>query len=237
MESTFMKTSCRAANLRPLLQDTQISAALTEFLDVFRRVSGDDERGMRLDSVLRTAQRSVVPDLARAGGHGTPSTLSQETYTALLAKLNLEAPERLYVDPTIGKKRGGQRYLSRDAQKHTDVIVDGIHYRSRHASSRDSNIQFSPAPGRQPCVGYIQDVCTHRRKSLAGDLIVETFLTVRSFQELSDEHAAFDIFRRFPHAGGRLYYDAITEELHMLKLPAHSESAKEPDGTADEISD
>ena len=47
MESTFMKTSCRAANLKPMTQDPRITPVLAEFLDTYRSVSGEDERGMK----------------------------------------------------------------------------------------------------------------------------------------------------------------------------------------------
>ncbi|KAI0324440.1 hypothetical protein GY45DRAFT_1262843 [Cubamyces sp. BRFM 1775] len=217
MESTFMKTSCRAANLRPLLRDTRIASALPEFLDVLRSISGDDERGMRLESVLRNASAPVIPDLVRSGSGGRSAMLSEASYAAFLLKLNLEADGPLYVDPTCTTKGEGQRYLPRDVREHGDIIINGMHYRTKDSSSRDSNIQYRSGSNRALCTGQILNIFTHRRKIASGDFIEETLLTVSKLQELTDEDARVDTFRKFPYVGGCLYYDGIVDEAVIIR--------------------
>ena len=80
-----MKTSCRATNLHPLLQDMAVKTSLEEFIRVYNELSGEDERGMRLDSVLRSTAQYTVP-AHRSGGKEI--TLDEDVYAALLKTLN-----------------------------------------------------------------------------------------------------------------------------------------------------
>lgn len=219
MEGTFMRTACRAANLRPLLQDPRIALDLAEFLETYGSVSGEDERGMRLDSVLRSANAFVVPDLTRKDGASKEIKLDGDTYAALLAHLNARSQTPLFVDASVAKKSDDQRYLSRGAHGHSDIIIHGIHYRCHHASSRDSNVQFcsTSSGGLVASAGYIESIFTHRRKSLDGQLITETFLAVRNLEELSEADSAHDNFRKFPYAGGRLYYDRESGAVRVIR--------------------
>ncbi|KAH9849302.1 hypothetical protein BC628DRAFT_1300549, partial [Trametes gibbosa] len=219
MEGTFMKTSCRAANLKPMLQDPRVAVDLEEFLKVYGDVSGEDERGMRLESVLRSNDAPfVVPDLSSPGNSGRESALSSETYIALLDRLNAESSTLLFVDPSVTAKQHHQRYLSHTIFNHSDIIIHGIHYRPQLTSSRDSNVQFHPHPDSLVAqAGSIQSIFTHRRKLRNGEFVSETFLAVKHLVELSGSDVQKDNFRKFPHAGGRLHYDEYAREVHVVR--------------------
>lgn len=214
MESTFMKTSCRAANLRPLLRDTAVKTALDEFVQVYNDLSGEDERGMRLDSVLRSTGLYAVP-AHRSGGKDL--TLDEDLYAALLKTLNHSLSSPLYIDRNVATKTQGQRYLSRQAHGHSDIIIHGIHYRSRKVAPRDSNIQFRVPGQDHPSAGSISSIFTHRRKLAEGQILEETFLSVRQFVDLESRDIPFNNFRKFPHVGGQLYYDGRNGEIHVLR--------------------
>ena len=223
-----MRTSCRAANLRPLLRDPAVSNALQEFTDVYHALSGEDERGMRLDSVLRSTGTSSVPDLADAPG-GKYTALDEDTYSALLRLLNGDSPASSYVDPKIARKGEQQRNLSRQALARNDIVISGIHYRTVQAASRDSNIQFT-IPGRdRASAGSIMSIFIHRRKSLQGDVVQETFLSVCELAELRPEDMQYDHFRRFPYVGGQLYRNEYTAGVYVLRpCDVHCHVARTP---------
>ena len=215
MESTFMKTTTRAANLRSKLDEPEAKEALAEFVETWHDISGEDERGMRLDSVLRSLSSFVVPDLSDGRkAQGKTSVLDQRSYTALLKKLNSDAGTALFVDSSAAK-RGGQRHLRREAQSHSDIIIRGIHFRPQCKSRRDSNIQFGSP--EDPRAGSIQQIVTHRRKTPEGEYIEETFLVVEELVQLSNSHREHDLFRKFPFAGGRLYYERGNVNLVVLR--------------------
>ncbi|OSC96548.1 hypothetical protein PYCCODRAFT_1378951 [Trametes coccinea BRFM310] len=217
MEGTFMKTSCRAANLRVLLQDSTLKSSLAEFLETFRALSGEDERGMRLDSILRSKESFVVP---QGSGSSTRSHLDEIVYNLLLKTLNGETDRATYVDSATTSKRAGERYLSREAQQHSDIIIRGIHYRTTPTSLRDSNVQYRlSSSDADPAVGRIRSIFTHSRKGVEGRWISETFLVVDRLEELSENDARLDNFRRYPYAGGRLYYEQVRPSYHVIRPP------------------
>ncbi|KAI9061491.1 hypothetical protein FKP32DRAFT_1575884 [Trametes sanguinea] len=218
MENTFMKSSCRASNLKALLQSAGLQDSLGEFLKTYRALSGEDERGMRLDSILRSLDASFVP--ASLESRGKPIVLDDRLYAGLLAAVQppSSSADPVYVDSTVATKQPGQRYLSRNAEDQTGIIIRSIHYRPSNTSPRDSNIQFRRAPeDTRKVAGCIRRIFSHRRKSAEGTWLEEVFLAVEELEELSVPDAKLDNFRKFPLVGGSLYYDRFSPDLRIIR--------------------
>ena len=204
-----MKTSCRAANLRPLLNERHIGAAFEDFMAVFNRNTGEEERGMRLDAILRN--RASGESLRRVGGKGQEFRMDDSTYAALRALLPCdESP-----------------VLRRPALRYPKVFISGIFYHTAQSSRRDSNILFTSSPGTPTVmdsaalssltnVGSIQNIFVHKRTLSNGEEVSETFLAVARYTELQASDIVHDRFRQFPIAGGRLVYDRI-EETRIIR--------------------
>ncbi|KAI0711247.1 hypothetical protein C8Q76DRAFT_568046, partial [Earliella scabrosa] len=221
LESTFMQTSCRAANLRPLLNDHHIGAAFQGFTEVFRKLSGEDERGLRLDAVLRGHSGGDARD---ARGRQSEIRLDDTTYRSLMTMLNSENPSVCYVDRKTDQP--GQIRLPRMATQYSKLLVSGIYYHSYRSAPRDSNVLFMPTSSPptpssaihvDASVGQIQAIFTHTRGLVTGAEVSETFLVVSRFTELEAEHAVHDRFRRVPIAGGRLVYDKLEQRPYIIR--------------------
>lgn len=211
-----MKTSCRASNLRPLLQDSQLRPFLQEFLQALDRKSGEDKRGLRLDAILRGGVQSSAAVLPPPDPTLRLSRLDDATYIALLMKLNAESVSTPYVNSAHNPPPSGSLRLPHSAQLYLKTFIRGIFYHVAHSSSRDSNILFTLPTFASPCVGCIVNIFSHSRPTSDGTR-TELFLLVRRYRELTPEDAVHDLFRQFPVAGGRLVYDA--EEDRCLIRP------------------
>lgn len=216
-----MKTSCRAANLRPLLQDHKIGPAFSDFMKVLNKLSGEDERGMRLDAILRMDRPDYTTPSLPPGGQDV--NLDKPHYLALLAFLNREQPSQPYVDRRSNPEDGPRR-LPFTARAMAKVFISGIYYHAHSSSSRDSNILFSPSSSLRvdasssfSNVGSIQAIFKHSRTLPDGRDVSEIFLRVAQFTELSPDDQSRDLFRRFPIAGGRLVYEKVSSKVVIIR--------------------
>ena len=221
LESTFMKTSCRAANLRPLLHDHNIGPAFSEFMKVFNKLSGEDERGLRLDAILRMDRPDYTPPLPQKSGRDVK--LDRNHYLALLAFLNDEEPSQPYADRRSGPTEGAHR-LPVTVRPMAKVFISGISYHANSSSSRDSNILFSPSSNSprdaSPSffhAGSIQKIFEHSRTLPDGRVVSEVFLMVTQFTELAPDDQSRDPFRRFPIAGGRLVHEMASPDTIVIR--------------------
>ncbi|KAI9062655.1 hypothetical protein FKP32DRAFT_1612426 [Trametes sanguinea] len=171
-----------------------------------------------LDSIIRSTESFVVPEVRQGSESGKKSQLEEAVYISLSNVLNDGADGATYIDSKSASKRAGQRYLSREALQHSDIIIQGIHYRTSLTSSRDSNVQYRlHSDEAVPAVGRIRSIFTHKRKDVEGRWISEVFLAVDRLQELSADDALLDNFREYPYAGGRLYYEQLTPSVYVIR--------------------
>ncbi|EIW54249.1 uncharacterized protein TRAVEDRAFT_132588, partial [Trametes versicolor FP-101664 SS1] len=216
MEATFMSTSCRAANLRSLLHNADILPYIEEFVSSYDTISGEDVRGMRLDAVLRGADKAaaMTPDEAEM----KQSHLDEDYYDALLVKLNEEAGREMYVRHATEPGRSAVYRLSRAVSHKRKLLCSGIYYHTSRSSSRDSNILFNPSgPSTTPCAGSIIDIFHHTRNTTTDNRVSESFLVISHYNELSELDSTQDTFRRFPIAGGRLVYRSLAPGYSLIR--------------------
>jgi hypothetical protein len=88
-------------------------------------------------------------------------------------------------------------------------------FKPQESSHGDSGIIFRTGDAQLPCshldnwsAGYICAIFSHTRTTSAGLSVTQTFAVVNEMQQLSQHDSAYDHFREFPIAGGRLFYAA-----------------------------
>ncbi|KAI0713192.1 hypothetical protein C8T65DRAFT_574021, partial [Cerioporus squamosus] len=214
LEVTFMMSSCREANFRPLLRSPVVSRQMTAFAESLRAMDKDDRRGMRLDAILRSAGAATAQETTKASSRKTP--LDGADFLALLKRINADGNN--YVDGRARLVQSGRTPLSSMAATCDIITISGVYYKPRTRSQGDSNIIFRHPSLRGTHGGRIERMFTHTR-SVPGQTepFQETFLVVRRLQELDADDAAIDPFRKFQPVGGLLYYDQYLEEVLVLR--------------------
>jgi hypothetical protein len=61
----------------------------------------------------------------------------------------------------------------------------------------------------------IQSIFSHTRQTITGSPVTQKFVKIQPFEHLSP-HSLRDLYRRFPFAGGRLYYNWPIPETKVV---------------------
>jgi hypothetical protein len=213
MELTFMTHTCRSANLRSLIVEPHVRETVAELAVAYETMAGVERRGTLLRDMLSWGNKKVE---AKTSSHAQPTKLDDSTYNLLLTLLNLDQPE-LFSD-WRQPMRPGQKPLPQNAVQCSGISKNGIFYQPNSLSPSNSNILFRP-PGSSadPAAGKITQIFTHTLRQPDGMGVEETFIAVSRLDELSDEDAAFDNYRRYPLAGGRLTYDRYNPGCDLIR--------------------
>jgi len=70
--------------------------------------------------------------------------------------------------------------------------------------------------GTEPVAAVIQSIFSHTRQPIAGSPITEKFVKIQIFEPLSPTDSLRDLYRRFPHSGGRLYYNCLSTVCKVI---------------------
>ncbi|OCH84866.1 hypothetical protein OBBRIDRAFT_698606, partial [Obba rivulosa] len=213
LEMTMMLQICRAANLRPHLEEHEIQQYLDGVIEVFNDASGEDRRGLRLESV-GPHRHAPDPELS---ARRRPTTLQIPVMSKLRKLLNEEtSTDIVYVDSHVQARETHHFILTPHAIQCDKIRISGIWYSHSRASSRDSNITFRYPSGGTPASGRIHDIFLHSRTN-GTEMVEDPFLVVQSLTELSAEHIRFDRHRTFPVIGGRIFYNEYSAKLLVIR--------------------
>lgn len=198
-----MKHSCRAANLRAILDDAEIRPQVAELLEAFEHLQGEDRRGTRLreSMLLRSSSSSPAKELK-------PVTLEDAHIKALGSFLGACNPGTVFVDLRERRRVEGATYLSDRAFHVPSCQVHGVTFRSSRDSSKDSNIVFwANSSKTSQGAGRILKIFSYTYRGARGQNVDGTYLFVTPYEELSAADAVHDHYRAYPYVGGRLYYE------------------------------
>ncbi|KAI9056595.1 hypothetical protein FKP32DRAFT_1542724, partial [Trametes sanguinea] len=214
LEMTMMMSSCRNANLKPLLSSPSVRSAMPIFVHELERLSTEDRRGMRLD-----AARRLLPELLQQQSQTSKDKsvdLDEATFLALLRRLNHESTSIRYVADWADTEVNAQ-LLSREARMTSKLDISGVFYKPRPVAAGDSNVIFvHPTDGRR-CAGHIERIFHHCRLSADGTTIDDTYLVAKPLMELAPEEVVHDPYRRFGRVGGWLCYAECEIETILLR--------------------
>lgn len=194
---------------------------MEEFAQSLRAMDKDDRRGMRLDAILRSAEREELPqprgDPLRSA---RPAPLEDVEYQALVERLSFEA-DNVYMDEQryFAERPPGKLPLPRSATQCSSVTISGVRYTPSSRSQGDSNVMFRhPTSGTEPIPGRIESIILNTRRGTGGeDDIEETFLIARRLKALNGFDVNLDPYRKYPNVGGRLYYNAYDDAMLALR--------------------
>ncbi|KAI9067682.1 hypothetical protein FKP32DRAFT_1609294 [Trametes sanguinea] len=214
LEMTMTMSSCRNANLRPLLNAAPVRSAMPVFVHELERLSTEDRRGMRLDEARRLLQK-IAPQ-ETWNGKGKAIMLDDPTFRALLHRLNSEPGSKRYAEDS-NESHPDSSVLSREARETSKLDISGVFYRPWKTAAGDSNVIFRrPVDGRH-CAGRIERIFHHNRTLADGLTAEEAFLVVKELVGLEEEDAVHDPYRRFGRVGGWLCYATYQPEEHLLR--------------------
>ncbi|PPQ71535.1 hypothetical protein CVT26_010395 [Gymnopilus dilepis] len=185
LETTYLRTSARRANLRArLLDDNALCQSLSELVEVMKRIDSEDARGFRLASILDPSLPTVPPGARFDGTRQLPTP-----YAALLR----ECLNNLSVDP-------GTRL--RQAAFLKEVGLRGVCYGISSPSTwRDSRVLFkglSSDSNQALRAGVIESIFMYSY-TLGGTEVEGVFMAV---MEISAIDSSQDPYRSFgPFAG------------------------------------
>ncbi|KAI0055834.1 hypothetical protein BV25DRAFT_1769446, partial [Artomyces pyxidatus] len=212
MEVTFLRYFCMSGNLRAFVQDLDLPG-LPEYADFAASLPAT------FGHLMQSEDLHTLPSTAHSYTYNASKAeaLGDEVYSRLLDRINVDlTPELRY----SRWNSNGTLLLDRRCQK-----ISGIeHFRARYSSRQvrhvgNSLIEFSSpiSPRQTHRAGQIVDIVLHRRLTLQKAAIVEPFLVVKEYAELSPADRIHDIYRQFDHLGARLNYNRFVDGFVVLK--------------------
>ena len=202
LESTFMKTSSRNANLRAILADDEtVQQTVHEMMTAMKSVEDEDVRGFRLASLLE-------PDQPVFGDESCTKSiqLGEEEYQLLYELLKRTSGNK----PLI---------LPHHARSLEQLSIRGVSYDTLHGRNfRDSNIIFQPGEPRLTIHGQRAgaiDTIFQYQYSADGEQKTDYYISIRAHFPLALPVGTTDPYRKYGFAGGFLCKPEISE-LHVI---------------------
>ena len=94
----------------------------------------------------------------------------------------------------------------------------GATYRPMNASDGDSNVIFTLNGGHKWRAGRVSRIFCYYKHVREGVKIMQNFLLVKEYARLKGSHAILDPYRKFPIAGGRLFYEEFRPTIRLLTV-------------------
>ncbi|KAA1479136.1 hypothetical protein DENSPDRAFT_788840 [Dentipellis sp. KUC8613] len=205
MEGTFMRHTCRSANLRPLMQDPVVKSTVNDLVDAYDAMAAEDRRGTRVQDA--TARNDGGWAVTNPPPNSDLVQMEKEVYKAYGNAIQTIYPGK-YVPEGYSKKTPQQEYLPRAVISCPKIFIAGVTYKPHKLSAKDSNIIT-----RTGQAGRLE----HIYRQSNGPLASEVHLVVRNLCDLSASDAEYDHYRKFPRGTGKLYYDQYVPKVTVLQ--------------------
>ncbi|KIJ50297.1 hypothetical protein M422DRAFT_27339 [Sphaerobolus stellatus SS14] len=228
LESTFMTQFTRAANLRAVMVDALVPETLKGIREVFESTFSIMGRSMLLrDIMAQGGSRYSAPTL---------DELSKKRKKPLDAEIRHLLLEQLHRE-FVGE---GSFAFSDDDEEDTIPLPpnawalrkckhNGIWYVKAIPNPptegqdgpttphRDSHIVFKTNNGFVPSL--ITHIFAYEHLIPGGSKpILDVYLVVREYYELTAAHIVADHWRQFPISGGKLYYDRLKNQARLINV-------------------
>lgn len=102
--------------------------------------------------------------------------------------------------------------------RRSKIVRRGLAFTTCKTSLCDSNIICGQSIKNGWYAGRIHDIFSYATTKSNGEPLVETFVLVKRFRELSEEDAAIDQYRKWIIAGGRVCYATTLEPSKLEDL-------------------
>lgn len=226
-----MQGFCIGANLKALMGESA-PESLRELQEPF-------------DAVFKSDGGAMIRDVLSFEGSKFNSPRKEDLEQERQVHLTTEVA-RLLIQ-TLNSQYGGladfREYIPGDQRRIGCIPLDprgwslsqcqyrGIWYRRARPSNsptqpgktflphRDSHILIKSGALPRPIPCSIQTIFAHRHIAPgSAEPVIETYVVVREYLQLTSEHAALDQWRGFPISGGRLYYDRLEKSARIVNV-------------------
>jgi hypothetical protein len=82
--------------------------------------------------------------------------------------------------------------------------------------TNNAHVMFRRAPNAPWSAGVIKTLFRHKRWVTAHDIVIQNFAIIQEYEELTGQDLLYDIYRRFPVAGGRLCYNQLRPQAIIV---------------------
>lgn len=108
--------------------------------------------------------------------------------------------------------------LSKNAYNRQTIIRLGQSFSVRSASIPDSHVIYRRSPEQDWVAASIADIFSHSRSRSDNSKKTQTFAVVNNYRSLTDSTGKEDPHCRYPHAGGKMFYNDLDPTCILLSL-------------------
>ena len=193
------KKYCMAQSLRAGILDggDQIISALKDLGAHFQKVFNGNRRGTLVNDIFDSAEQGLVPD-----SRAKQKILNGETIIALKSWFQGHSWR--------------PKHVSAQATVWTALMSHGAAYKPASVSPRDSYVVVGLGVPHDWKAAQIISIFQQEYRDGLGSLHSFVLCEVKYYRELSEDDLRFDYYRKYPHAGGRIYYQDQEPEPKII---------------------
>ncbi|KAI0055727.1 hypothetical protein BV25DRAFT_1873038 [Artomyces pyxidatus] len=204
LELTFMRTMSRTSNLRMIMTSQHVETRLEDISKAYRNFMGNERRGSRAhDAGVSSTTEYTLP--SRPRDIKLRVLLDNRVRRGLQKALNSSTPAN-------GLPLFTTQFLN--------ISISGILYRPQPLSKGDGYVLYRPNRCQnERCAGRIVQIFSIGKPAVDSDdqKYTEVYIALERLVDLEDSDAALDVYRRFPLAGGRLYYNRYHDFVDVIR--------------------
>ncbi|KAF8573907.1 hypothetical protein K439DRAFT_1373970 [Ramaria rubella] len=233
IEGSFMRGFCMGANLKAIVNDSRTLQVLQELREPFETVFRTEGHGTLLRDVFNLEADRFNSPSPEELDRKPRIPLNADVSRLLIQLLNSEFRDVENFFPYIPSDQRRPGFLPLDPE---GWLLSKCQYRGIwYVKARPTDSQMTPGDLfvahkdshilvrsdhqslSKPCI--ISNIFAHRHMQPGNPKpVVETYLIVREYEELTAEHASFDYWRRYPISGGKLYYNALKTNPQVVNV-------------------
>ncbi|THH23034.1 hypothetical protein EUX98_g8143 [Antrodiella citrinella] len=214
MPITFLRYFCIGANLRWFLATHRwVGDEFQDMLKGFSEAFGDATRGT-LNADMGAMRSEVHVQQPVVYKDSKQRQLPLATYSELLKHVNRSGNSLFQRFPG---SEPGVAVLNPSGNYVSGVHHGGAYYTCGTASLNNAFIMYWLADSDVLHAGQISHIFNHTRQE-NGHQIVDSFLLVHEYRNLSADHASHDPYRRYPGLYTHLRYNELDKALHFVPL-------------------
>ncbi|RDX44271.1 hypothetical protein OH76DRAFT_1359820 [Lentinus brumalis] len=215
MPMTYMRYFFFGVNLRWIVGTFNWPDAdvFKDWLAAFKAAFKDVTRGIRFTEVFASTSTSDKYTY----NERRHTTLNPSVYDQLLHLVCPPGHRPQFVSTTAPNPKKLPR-LPEEGHFLTSVSRGTVKFTTHKSGGRDCYISFTDGTGTTALSGRIEQIFYHRRTVKRATQIVEPFLVVSEYAQLSTEDATRDPYRSFPYLQSQLYYADFKPGTRLVPL-------------------
>ncbi|KAI0685130.1 hypothetical protein BC835DRAFT_1248024, partial [Cytidiella melzeri] len=224
IEAMFLFQTCRASNLRSILQESDVKHDLGEFVAAYEQIMQEDSRGTRISDTDTLRLLNTTSSPASDPSIEPPSvlTLDIHVYGALLQLLNnshaAHAASTVYLSryqlaDAFNHRTAGREILWHKATFLKKIVLQGV---TCCANTTERNILLKGSSENLVYAAQLQQIFSHKRRTPSEE-VEEVFLVIQRLAPLAVADVPHDPYRQFGYNGGFLCYNRLVQMMEVVR--------------------